>query len=314
MSQSDNESSTSKTKTLKVNAESLPKLVVSEIPLNVILKFIKPYDGSRDKLNAFINNCTNAITLSSASQEPIILKYIISQLEGKAELACSIKEFSNWPSLQDFLKAQFGERKHHAHLLSELQDCRQTATESVSQFSLRIESCLSQLLTEVTMSCSKKLELPGRLAAMQDLALNSFIMGVNPKISVILRCKSPKNLNEAINIAISEDKLQQFSNKKPVEVLKQGFPKRAYFPGNPKAGTSNYNDQPNSFNKPKPSFDTPVVCRYCKIPGHTLEQCRKREYNNKRFNFNNNTSTRPVNFLENNEGVDETDSSSLNEM
>jgi hypothetical protein len=313
MSKSDNEGSGS-SKALKVNSDFMPKLVLSEIPLNVILKFIKPYDGSREKLNAFINNCSNAISLTSVSQESIVLKYIISQLEGKAELACSIKEFSNWTSLQDFLKAQFGERKHHAHLLSELQDCRQTVTESVSQFSLRIESCLSQLLTEVTMSCSKKMELPGRLAAMQDLALNSFIMGVNPKISMILRCKSPKTLNEAINIAISEDKLQQYSNKKPVEILKQGFPKKAYFPGNPRPGTSNYNNQPNSFNRPKTSSNTPVVCRYCKIPGHTLEQCRKREYNNRRFNFNNNASTRPINFLENNEGVDETDSSSLNEM
>jgi len=23
-----------------------------------------------------------------------------------------------------------------------------------------------------------------------------------------------------------------------------------------------------------------LICRYCKIPGHSLEQCRKRQYNN----------------------------------
>lgn len=28
--------------------------------------------------------------------------------------------------------------------------------------------------------------------------------------------------------------------------------------------------------------NTELICRYCKNPGHTLEQCRKRQYNNSR--------------------------------
>ncbi|XP_073967310.1 uncharacterized protein [Choristoneura fumiferana] len=298
----------------KTPQEELPKLVLSEIPLNVILKFIKPYDGSRDKLNAFINNCTSAISLTSASQESIVLKYIISQLEGKAEIACSIKEFDKWSTLQEFLKAQFGERKHHAHLLTELQQSKQNPNESINQFSLRIESCLSQLLTEVTMSCPKKMELAGRIAAMEDLALNAFILGIDPKIATILRCKSPKTLNEAINIALSENKLMQYANKKPLEPYKPSNPPRKPFFTNarPQQSTSfqkpttSFNRDPNnSLNKPRTFTMGPAVCRYCKATGHTLEQCLKREYNNRRFNFNNNTPSRPVHFLD--EGVDEVD-------
>lgn len=312
------------TKASKSEQLGIPKLVLSEVPLNVILKFIKPYDGSRERLSAFINNCSNAMALASTSQESIVFKYIISQLEGKAELACSIKEFDKWSTLQEFLKAQFGERKHHAHLLTDLQECQQGINESVNQFSLRIESCLSQLLTEVTMSCPKKMELPGRLAAMEDLALNSFIMGLNSKLSTILRCKSPKNLNEAINLALSEDKISQYGNKKPAEhykpsnlAKKPNYSKQPYQGQNsyPKPGPSFRHDYPNSHERPKPSPNNPIVCRYCKIPGHTLEQCRKREYNNKRYNFNNNSRNHPINTLEHeDEGVDEVDSNSLNEM
>lgn len=58
-----------------------------EIPLNTILKFIKPFSVDRDKLTAFLRNCDSAILLASSQQEDLILKYILSQLEGKAETA-----------------------------------------------------------------------------------------------------------------------------------------------------------------------------------------------------------------------------------
>lgn len=41
------------------------------------------------------------------------------------------------------------------------------------------------------------------------------------------------------------------------------------------------------FNQPfVPSRNAAIICRYCKIPGHSLEQCRKRQYNNQ---YNNNS-------------------------
>jgi hypothetical protein len=41
----------------------------------------------------------------------------------------------------------------------------------------------------------------------------------------------------------------------------------------------NYN---NRINRPNLGMarNTGIICRYCKIPGHSLEQCRKRQYNN----------------------------------
>lgn len=44
----------------------------------------------------------------------------------------------------------------------------------------------------------------------------------------------------------------------------------------------------NRFNQPFLSpRNATIICRYCKIPGHSLEQCRKRQYNNQRNNFAN---------------------------
>lgn len=254
--------------------------VEEDIPLNTILKFIKPFTGDRDKLTAFLRNCDSAISLASPQQEDLILKYILSQLEGKAETACSIKDFDSWASLKEFLKTQFGERKHYAHLLTELQDCRQGNQETVSQFSLRVETCLQKLLTEVTVSNTKKMELAGRLAAMEDLALHTFTLGLHPRISNVVRCRDPKNLNDAINCAISEEKIQQFSyrnnfKQKPTEPIhkRNDFTTKTQ----PKPNYNSYNQHASSSSK------DPPYCRYCKKMGHVLENCRLREYNNKKY-------------------------------
>lgn len=171
---------------------------------------------NREKLTAFLRNCDSAITLASSHQEHIVLKFILSQLEGKAESACSIKDFDTWSSLKEFLKNQFGERKHYAHLLTDIQECRQGNNESVSQFSLRVETCLQKLLTEITISNTRRTELPGKLAAMEDLALHTFTLGLHPRIALVVRSRDPRSLNEAINCAISKEKIYQFSQRHKV--------------------------------------------------------------------------------------------------
>lgn len=58
---------------------------------------------------------------------------------------------------------------------------------------------------------------------MEDLALHHFLMGLHPRLSIV-RCRNPGNLNEAINLAISEEKIYhtmykknipQFDNRQP---------------------------------------------------------------------------------------------------
>ena len=46
--------------------------------------------------------------------------------------------------------------------------------------------------------------------------------------------------------------------------------------------TRNINFNHNRINRPNLATprNTGLICRYCKIPGHSLEQCRKRQYNN----------------------------------
>lgn len=309
--------------------------IMSDLDLNLLFKFIKPYDGNRTTLNSFLINCQNAYDLASEGQKSILFKYIISQLQGKAEIACSIKEFNNWEQLKDFLKSQFCEQKHYTYLLTDLQESKQNTNETVNQYALRVESCLSQLLTEISLTTTKAKELPGRIATIEDLALHHFLMGLNPRISTIVRCKSPKSLNDAINFANAEEKLLQVTSKRSASSFNQNNPIRATQPQRQFQPVNKaYNNQRGTFTPPHPNYqnfspptrpdyhrfppptNNPDVCRYCKLPGHTIDVCRTRENNNnRRFgtqqmpNQNQRPPYRPINntYLIEEESRDEVD-------
>lgn len=258
-------------------AKKTPSRSVSQEPpitvdLNILTQFIKKFDGNREQLNPFIINCKNALDLAAPWQKDILFKLILSKLEGKAQIACAIKELENWNQLEEFLKTQFGEKKHYAHLLSELQECKQLHNETANQFGLRVETCLARLISEINISIptKRKMELSGRVAAMEDLALHTFVTGLNPKIATIVRCRNPENLNTAVNFAVAEEKISDSMSKRMTPSSSNNDHNRNRIP-QPRPDAKNFNSGSKLF------------CRYCKTVGHVIENCRKREYNNNRF-------------------------------
>lgn len=280
------------------NESSDTKSTMSEkISLSFLTKFIKTYNGDRELLPAFLTNCDNAMNLASSDQQLILCKFIISQLEGKAQIACSLKTFSEWSELKTFLRSTFGEKKHATHLLSDLQHAKQLPSEDVTKYSLRIEGILTRIHSDIHYSCKDETELTGRIAAMEDLALNSFLLGLNSSISTIVRCKNPSTLSDAIQYATDEEKLYNLSknysrSQKQCSVCSKIGHSSSECYKNKKPNYTNsqksyhlnsqINSNPNSNNYNKKS------CNYCKRSGHTIEECRKRQYNNQRRENGNN--------------------------
>lgn len=278
-----------------------------KITLSVLTKFVKSYNGDRETLPAFLTNCENAMSLATQDQQNVLCKYIISQMEGKAQVACSLKSFEKWSELKTFLKSTFGEKKHATHLLSDLQHCKQLPNEDITQYSLRIESILTRIQSDTHHSCKDEKELPGRIAAMEDLALNTFMLGLNSSISNIVRCKNPTTLNEAIQYAIDEEKLYNllkpnsksvkqcstcnkvghnssecFRNKKPNYNSQKPYHKVFISQSNSYKDT-NSNAISNANSNSNSNTNSNVqTCKYCKNFGHTIEQCRKRQFNMQR--------------------------------
>lgn len=283
-----------------------PKMT-EKVPLSVLTKFIKPYSGDRESLPAFLTNCDNAICLCTLDQQTVLFKFIISQLEGKAQIAASTKSFENFVELKKFLKATFGEKKHATHLLVELQNCRQSSSESVMQYSLRLESCLTRIQSDIQYSCEDPKELPGRIAAMEDLALNTFILGLNSSFNFIVRCRNPKTLNEAVNHAIEEEKLYNLNKlsksvkqctfcNKSGHSASECYARKNYRPShktyhvpNPNSNSTYPNPSTSHYNNFNSNSERNIIksCAYCKNQGHSINECRKRQYNNERRSYQN---------------------------
>lgn len=281
-----------------------------KVTLSFLTKFIKPYKGDRESLPAFLTNCENAISLASTDQQGILCKFILSQLEDKAQLACCLKKFSTWPEIKTFLKSTFGEKKHSTHLLVDLQNCKQMPSEDVMQYSLRIETCLTRMQSDIHYSCDNKDELVGRLAASEDLARDTFLLGINSNISTIVRSSHPKTLSEAISKAIEEEKIYNLSKlgnrtfKQCSICHKNGHNASDCFKNKLKHTTSSYhtvnfnsrfpknnnqNGSDNSQNnlnsntyqrKFMSNYNPNKICAYCKNQGHLLNECRRLKFKN----------------------------------
>lgn len=290
----------------------------SNFPISILCKLIHPYSGERETLTAFLTNCQNALELSSEGQRQLIIKFIIAQLQGKAQIACSNKVFDSFDELKSFLKQNFGEKKHYNHLLLDLQSCKQQSSETVSQFALRIETCLTDLQTELHNSTIPHYELPGRLAGTDDLAMHTFVLGLGPRISNMVRCRNPTDLNSAINLAIEEEKLQKLlydSKSKMCKVCNKSghLESQCYFKNKNKqsynvnySATSTSQTAKSASPRREPAVSQSQerpTCRYCRNVGHTIDECRKRIYNNSRKHANSSYPATRSNHVQSDEQV-----------
>jgi len=253
------------------------------VDLNTLFKFVKPFDGDRDKLLPFLNTVDSAFNIATQDQATILLAYTKAQLSGKAESACSNHVFNDWESLKTYLKSLYADKKHYGHLLMELLNCRQEETETIAQFMVKLETILKRVLSSTQQINRNPTELPGRLAAMNDIALHTFILNVKSNISQMLRARNIETLNEAFNFALEEEKIQLLIKEQRQSRGKQNInfhAKHYYKPTNPQI--TNKTIQNPSF-KPMFNVATPKFCRYCRYSGHDINECRKKKYNDQNF-------------------------------
>lgn len=243
-----------------------------DLPIQFLIKFIKPFDGNREKLPSYLSDCNRAFELSKPKQRSVLLDYTITQITGKAKAACVNRTFLSWTELKSYLKTMYQDTKHKAQLLCELTTLRQKSDESLSNFTTRLETCLKRTINAITQDhdrnsvsddiviqknpeITQKSILTGKLQMLQDIAVNRYTYFTIPEISKALRIRDIRTLNDAIAVAKAELQIQNMVAGQSVE---------------------NNKSKLKSF-----KTDTPKMqCRYCKKLGHTINDCRKRAYNN----------------------------------
>lgn len=256
--------------------------------IDTLLKFVDSYDGNRDDLSSWLTNCDRAFALAKEDQKLILFSFVQNRLKDRAQSTCSNTIFEDWEDLKDFLKSRFGNRKHHSHLLTELQTCKQIYTETVAQYINRIETCLKRLLSSVKQANIDPNLLPGEVAYINKLALHAFLIGISNNISQVLRSREPQSLNDAFNMALEEEKFHITQNKTKHcnKCNRDGhttFNCRRNFSNNnnykPPFNNNNNNNY-KSYDKNKHVLvltKQKLFCKYCKKQGHLMEKCFKKQ-------------------------------------
>jgi hypothetical protein len=270
--------------------------LVEELSLDFLTRFISPYSGSKEQIHAFVSNCDNAYELASTTQKPILFQFIKSKISGRANLICSTRELDDWPTYKKFLLDNFNTQKPLSQSILELQSCQQHANESVMEYTRRVEKCTSDILIASYKPTSSNDYTEGRNSIIKELALASFLSGVRSEYRLILRTRRPTSFEKASEYALEEERVSNCENQTK---FFRNIPARKCFSCG-KTGHTSLNCYNNSIPLDKPPIygnrnhikggkvfeinpDSSVVCKYCKRPGHSINECRQRERNHGKF-------------------------------
>lgn len=268
-------------------------------------KMLIRFDGTKSKLHDFIDNCDSAIKLVKTECKDILFAIIVSKITDNAKAMIRNRDFKKWQDLKTYLLEIYSEKRTIGQRQLELTSCKQNPGENVISYANKIENCYIQLINALDT------ELPpvAREACVNLLkneALNVFITGLNKDLNILVKSQTPNTLEKAISIALNEE--QELKSKLEIhkyQAVNNSSAKLCFNCNKPGHTTINCRFQRNSyhFSRNQPNIrhfsQNTKFCRYCKKSGHLIEECRKREFNNKmKQNQNNrfqNQNSRPPN-------------------
>lgn len=286
---------------------------VENIKIEVLVNMIPKFDGNKLTFYDFLDNCDLANSLAHNDIKQILLTIIKSKIFGNARALIRNREFDSWEELRSHLVETYSDRRSRAQWQLELSLCKQLQNESVTAYAYRIENCLVRLTNSLDSSLSNT-ERQANVKLIRDQALTTFLLGLNKDLNMIIKAQKPLTLEDAISMALAEEREQRAKREidkhhyttkptyKPhISHVSPAIDKHHYT-----TNKSNYKphiSHTSSVNTSNSFGDQPLQrtiindnvkqCRYCKKLGHTIEECRKRQYNNNKNKF---TQQRIVSF------------------
>jgi len=219
------------------------------------------------------------------------------------------EETTSWGMLKTLLKNTYDKPINAAYLQIELFSAKQRYKESLIEYATRIRN-LVQAVSEGSTQGKSTSDALAVKTNIREQALLVFLEGINDRIKVMVKSKNPSTLEQAIQIAIIEDK-----NMTPSEVKAHNHFNKAkgeaqkYNKGNchvcgkyghyardcrfRKGSPKNEGCKPNMN---KPTANTYLICTYCSKKGHTIDRCYKKKNKDKRDKWessNSGNETRP---------------------
>lgn len=267
--------------------------VVSNMRLKDVLPIVPNFDGYRISVYQFARACERARNLLPDNQEASLVQMLINKLEGDAYQIVEGAYFHTVTALLDKLKSIFAPCRSVAHYRGELANTYKFYNESVLKYAGRIKN----LKTAILDSQRREKGLANR-EFTEDLdreVLDAFISGLPSELITRIEHRTITNLDEAIELAIRLSRTLD-EEKARYHPSRDGRPQRAENrPSQPPPEAPRYNKLPGRPQESRPyvpqsrgshftsqgrTVPGTEVCRYCKIPGHDISECRKLAYRN----------------------------------
>ncbi|KAL4126988.1 hypothetical protein QTP88_011186 [Uroleucon formosanum] len=182
----------------------------SIIKLNHISDFSKTIEELENAVQDEKNRSILQTTSASRGNTPvanrdIMLRTILTRIRGQAYEVIKYEEITSWEMLKTLLKNTYDKPINAAYLQIELFSAKQRYKESLIEYATRIRN-LVQAISEGSTQGKSTSDALAVKTNIREQALLVFLEGINDKIKVMVKSKNPSTLEQAIQIAIIEDK------------------------------------------------------------------------------------------------------------
>lgn len=185
---------------------------------------------------------------------------------------------------------------------------KQKYKESVVEYANRIRN-LVQAVSEGSTLCKSISDALAVQANIREQALLVFLEGISDRIKILVKRKNPLTLENAISIALMEDKnitpseVKIYNNHNYNNHLKNKGGTQKYNKGNchvcgkyghfaRQCGSyKNMRYERKNNNTNRPVERTYMVCTYCSKKEHTIDKCYKKKNEERRNKFGNNSNS-----------------------
>lgn len=260
-----------------------------------VIRLVPEFSGGIDeKLVFFINACELVIDITPVANHDIMLRTIINRIKGLAYEVVKYEKITNWETLKTLLKNTYDKPTNAAYLQIELFSAKQQTKETLIEYVNKIRN-LVQAVSEGSTQGKNASDALAIQNNIREQALVVFLEGISDRIKMMVKSKNPKTLEQAIQIAIVEDKNTPISEIKPQNNSSNNGSKN-------KNGTQKYNkgtchacgkyghfardcrSKNNKNNDGKTNIaKTYMICEYCSKKGHSADKCyKKKNEENKR--------------------------------
>lgn len=203
----------------EVNYQLL-RLYVDSIPM---------YSGDPHTLGIFISSCENIINIFSDPTNianPInnfILRAVIGKLTGRALILIgSRSELSSWLEIKQALQLSFGDQRNIDCLVQDLIVLRPHKSESPYNFGMRVQDSRSLIVAKINSINMIPEEKILNLKNYDDLALKTFLRGLNGQLQNNVRLRNPDSLEKAMSLVIEEENFM-YAQQRPNTINSQTF-------------------------------------------------------------------------------------------